>query len=72
MKMSVSLPDEDVEFLEAYAKEKGIRSRSAVVQKALRLLRALELERDYEEAWGEWSDSELGADWDAVSDSGVS
>ena len=32
MKLSVSLPDEDVEFLDRYAAEHGIGSRSAAVQ----------------------------------------
>ena len=40
MKVSVSLPDDDVEFLDAYARSQGIESRSAVVHKAVRLLRA--------------------------------
>ncbi|MGQ0850035.1 MAG: ribbon-helix-helix domain-containing protein, partial [Actinomycetota bacterium] len=40
MKLSVSLPDEDVEFLDQYAQTQGYESRSAVVHKAVRLLRA--------------------------------
>jgi Arc/MetJ-type ribon-helix-helix transcriptional regulator len=43
MKLSVSLPDEDVEFLDAYANEQGFPSRSAVLHKAVRLLRGAEL-----------------------------
>ena len=43
MKLSVSLPEEDVEFLDAYAQSQGISSRSAVVHKAVRLLKANEL-----------------------------
>lgn len=41
--MLLSLPAEDVEFLDAYAESQGIKSRSAVVHKAVRLLRASEL-----------------------------
>jgi hypothetical protein len=37
MKVSVSLPDDDVEFLDAYAQPQGIESRSAVVHKAIRI-----------------------------------
>lgn len=55
MKLSVSLPDEDVAFLDAYAGAQGIASRSAVVQRAVRLLRASELGAAYEGAWSEWS-----------------
>ncbi len=50
MKVSVSLPDEDIEFLDAYAQEQGIGSRSADVHKAVRLLRAIELRDDYQQA----------------------
>ncbi len=50
MKLSVSLPDEDVEFLDAYAKSKGSESRSAVVHKAVRLLRAWRRD-DWDAVW---------------------
>lgn len=50
MKVSVSLPDEDVEFLDDYAEAQGLSSRSAVLHKAVRLLRCLELAPAYEDA----------------------
>lgn len=53
MKISVSLPVEDVEFLDAYAKSRGISSRSAAVTRAIRSLRVLELSEDYAEEWAE-------------------
>ena len=34
MKVSVSLPDEDVEYLDAYAETQGLGSRSAALLKA--------------------------------------
>ena len=52
MKLSVSLPDEDVEFLDAYAHAQGLSSRSAVVHKAVRLLRGAELAPAYEDRSG--------------------
>jgi Arc/MetJ-type ribon-helix-helix transcriptional regulator len=58
MKLSISLPDGDVEFLDAYATASGFRSRSAVVHRALRLLQASQLGAAYEDAWAEWSSSE--------------
>ena len=64
MKVSVSLPDEDVEFLDAYAKDQGLASRSAVVHKAVRLLRGVELAPAYEDAFASWGDSDEGSDWD--------
>jgi len=56
--LSVSIPDEDVEFIDRYADEHGVESRSAVVQRALSLLRANELGEDYATAWSEWSGSD--------------
>lgn len=67
MKVSVSLPDEDVEFLDAYAAAQGISSRSAVVHKAVRLLKATGLTSAYEGAWSEWDD---GA-WDQALGDGL-
>ncbi len=72
MKLSVSLPDDDVEYLDAYVESHGVGSRSAALQKAVRLLRASELVSAYEDAWDEWSDSEDGELWDAVTADGVS
>ena len=72
MKLSVSLPDEDVEFLDRYAAGQGMGSRSAAVHKAVRLLRASELGPAYEEAWAEWAGSEDEALWDAAIDDGMS
>jgi Arc/MetJ-type ribon-helix-helix transcriptional regulator len=56
MKISMSLPEEDVAFLDAYVSEKGLSSRSAALHKAVRLLRATGLGSAYENAWAEWSD----------------
>ncbi|MFP5255373.1 MAG: ribbon-helix-helix domain-containing protein [Acidimicrobiia bacterium] len=64
----MSLPDEDVEYLDEYARTQGLESRSAAVQKAVRLLRASELGPAYEEAWAEWADGEDSELWDAAGD----
>jgi Arc/MetJ-type ribon-helix-helix transcriptional regulator len=71
MKVSVSLPEEDVEFLDAYAASEGIASRSAVVHKAVRLLRASGLGAAYEDAWAEWDESGAEAEWDATAADGL-
>jgi metal-responsive CopG/Arc/MetJ family transcriptional regulator len=34
MKLSVSIPEEDVEFIDQYADEHGLESRSGVLQRA--------------------------------------
>jgi Arc/MetJ-type ribon-helix-helix transcriptional regulator len=72
MKVSVSLPDEDVEFLDAYARAQGIQSRSAVVHKAVRLLRASELGPAYEDAWQEWAEGNDANLWDSAVSDGLS
>ncbi len=71
MKISVSLPDEDVDFLDEYARNLGIRSRSAVIQRAVRLLRAAELGPAYAEAWEEWETSGDADVWDSVVGDGL-
>jgi Arc/MetJ-type ribon-helix-helix transcriptional regulator len=69
MKVSVSLPDDDVEFLDECVRLKGEASRSAVVHKAVRLLRATQLGDAYEDAWDDWQAGEDAALWDtAVAD----
>lgn len=72
MKVSVSLPDDDVEYLDAYARDRGLESRSAAVHKAVRLLRASELGGAYEEAWADWDASEDAELWNGVAADGVS
>jgi Arc/MetJ-type ribon-helix-helix transcriptional regulator len=72
MKVSVSLPDEDVEFLDEYARAQGYQSRSAVVHKAVRLLRASELGGAYAKAWEEWLGSEEADLWNVVVGDGLS
>ncbi len=71
MKVSVSLPDEDVEFLDQYARAQGYQSRSAVVHKAVRLLRAAELVDSYAEAWDEWLDSGEAEVWEVAIGDGL-
>ncbi len=66
MKLSVSLPTDDVAFLDQLAAEQGMRSRSALVQDAIRLLRAAQLTSDYAAAAAEWEDGD-GQLW-AVTD----
>ncbi len=66
MKVSVSLPADDVEYLDNYARTQRLGSRSAALHKAVRLLRASELGAAYEDAWTEWFESEDDQLWDAA------
>jgi Arc/MetJ-type ribon-helix-helix transcriptional regulator len=72
MKVSVSLPNEDVQYLDDYVRTQGLESRSAALQKAVRLLRASELGAAYEDAWTDWGESEDADLWDAVTPDGLS
>jgi Arc/MetJ-type ribon-helix-helix transcriptional regulator len=71
MKVSVSLPDGDVEFLDAYARAQGFPSRSAALHEAVRLLRAAELGDAYEGAWEEWESAGEAEAWEPVAGDGV-
>ena len=71
MKLSVSLPDEDIEYLDAYAERQGLSSRSAALKKAVRLLRASELGAAYEDAGAEWAARDDSVLWDGATSDGV-
>ena len=71
MKVSVSLPDEDVKFLDAYAQAEGFQSRSAVLHKAVRLLRGTKLEAAYEEAFQDWEETGEASDWEVTANDGI-
>ena len=71
MKVSVSLPGDDVQFLDEYAREQGLESRSAALHRAVRLLRTAGLGGAYEAAWDEWAargDADL---WESTTGDGL-
>jgi len=71
MKVSVSLPGEDVAFLDAYASAHAYSSRSAVVHQAIQALRLGALHEAYGEAWAEWEAGGEADAWGAVVGDGV-
>lgn len=71
MKLSISLAQEDVDVLDAYVRRAGLPSRSAGVQRAIRVLRHPTLEDDYADAWAEWSNSGAAEIWGPVSGDGT-
>lgn len=71
MKISVSLLAEDVEVLDEYVRDRGLASRSAAVQYAIRALRHPDLENDYAAAWRDWADSGDEAAWEATAGDGA-
>ncbi len=71
MKVSVSLPGEDVQFLDEYAREQGLESRSAALHRAVRLLRTAELGGSYEAAWDEWAARGEADLWESTTGDGL-
>lgn len=70
MKLSVSLTDEDVAIVDEYVRTSGLKSRSAVIRRALHLLQQPDLEQDYAAAWEEWATSGDQAAWDSTAGDG--
>lgn len=66
VKLSVSLSPSEVETLDKYARTAGLKSRSAAIQQAIRLLGDPELEDAYAAAWQEWEDSGDAQVWAAT------
>ncbi len=71
MKLSVSLPEEDVALLDEYARTSGLPSRSAAVKHAIGLLRHADLEQDYAAAWEDWESSGERAAWEGTVGDGL-
>lgn len=71
MKVSVSLPEEDVATLDDYVRRTGLPSRSAGLQRAIRMLSYPQLEDDYREAWSQWSAGEDAVVWETAAGDGL-
>lgn len=71
MKLSVSVPADDVARLDRFVRQAGLPSRSAAIQRAIRLLDLDGLDQDYAAAWDEWESSGEGQDWDALAADGL-
>ncbi|MBW4721740.1 ribbon-helix-helix domain-containing protein [Saccharothrix obliqua] len=71
MKISVSLPEEDVEFVDRYSRQHRSASRSSVIQQAIGLLREAGLESAYADAWDEWEADGEAEMWDVTAADGV-
>ncbi len=65
-KLSISLPDSLVRFIEDYQKAKGCSSRSQVIESALISLQNKELEIAYQKA-----SLEVEPDWDVTVNDGL-
>lgn len=67
MKLSISLPDDDVAFLD----ELDAGSRSAAIHAAIEVARSMSLVDDYTAAYDEWVESGDAELWDAVVGEGL-
>ncbi len=71
MKVSVSLPEEDVGFLDSCARSQSCPSRSADLHKAVRALRGAEVGPAYEDAFMGWEESGNASVWEMAAGDGV-
>ncbi len=55
------MSDQELAFIDQYAAEHAVESRSGVIQRAISLLRATDLGGDYAAAWEEWAGPEADA-----------
>jgi len=71
MKISVSLPEEDLAYIDEYVRRSGAPSRSSVLHQAVALLRMSEIEDAYASAWDEWQQTEDRELWESASADGL-
>ncbi|MGL5864331.1 MAG: ribbon-helix-helix domain-containing protein [Dermatophilaceae bacterium] len=71
MKLSISLPPEDLAALDRYAEAAGVTSRSAAIRQAIRQLSHPELDDAYAAAWDEWAASGEAAAWEETEGDGL-
>lgn len=70
MKVSISLPEGDLHFIDEYAERRDIGSRSAVVHEAIAMLRSRELEDSYVDAFEEWESGDAAL-WEPTAADGM-
>lgn len=70
-KLSVSLPDDDAQFIDSLAVQHG-GNRSAAIQHLVRLGREMRAVNDYAAAYAEWEESGEAQAWDATAPDGIS
>ena len=71
VKLSVSLSPSEVAVLDKYAQSAGLKSRSAALQQAIKLLGDPDLEDAYTAAWQEWEDAGEAEAWAVTVADGV-
>ena len=70
MKVSVSIPDEQMVLLDRIVEQRGLKSRSAAIQEGIELLLTSSLVADYKAAFDEWDQAESTL-WEATAGDGL-
>jgi antitoxin ParD1/3/4 len=70
-KLSVSLDPRKLEFISKYQQTHGVRTKSEVVERAIKLLEHQELKTQYAQAYSEWAASGEETVWDVTSADGL-
>ena len=71
VKVSTTLPAEDIAFLESYAQRHDLPSRAAAHHAAVKSLRRAELSAQYGDAYEQWAHTGEAAAWDCVVGDGL-
>ena len=71
VKVSTTLPERDVDFIERYTIRNNLPNRAAAYQAAVRALRHEDLMRQYEEADKEWYESGEVEVWECTVGDGI-
>ena len=71
MKLSISVPDEQVELIDRVMTAQGLTSRSAAIQQGIELWLNQALVEDYTAAFREWDASGESAEWESVAADGL-
>jgi hypothetical protein len=71
VKVSVACRARTSRFLDAYAKEQRLDSRSAALHRAIRILRTAEIASAYEAAWEEWATEGDATAWEPTTGDGL-
>ncbi len=71
MKLSISVPDEQVELIDRVISVQGLASRSAAIQQGIELWLNQALVDDYAAAFKEWDASGEAAVWESVAGDGL-
>ena len=72
VKLSLSIPEDDVRFIDGKARDGTYPSRSAVVVAAIRTMRHAELTDSYVAAFDEWASGGEAGLWEAAVGDGLS